>query len=556
MAINPWTLPASAYKQLVELELRSVTATEEGQQAERTRCFINSTTSRSAGFQYWAARHWHLADRAGKCVLLRLNAMQRSYLADRLDENVILKARKPGASTVVDALYYWRARQRPNQRAYIMAHQNDSAAELWARVKYAHDRMRPWLAAPLRYSTRRELDFQDNDSRLAVLTAGGHEAGRAGDADAVHLSECAHYRDLKSVEAAVGEAMRPNAWLDFESTPAGVNRFEEVYRQARDGETASRRAHFFTWYSQPEKIIRLDRHAAAELEQDLDPTELLLLDGQAMRQRPRHSQLEAIAWRRERKAKLGNLFEQEHAEDDTGCFLAAGAPLFDAQHLRQLLQAVTDRVDVLAPQPGDPYGATSDGNRLEVYVRPRPGRRYVIGCDVAEGLAGRAYSVAAVLDITAEYPEQVAEWHGHVNPYSFGKFTLPELGRFYNGALVGPERNNHGHATLAGLREAGYSPIYKHRHLDQRAKGTTKRPGWPTDSRTKPIMLSDLRECLGQGFMVVRSAGFIRECMAMQANEPDRDDEDAPSGGAWRDRVMAWAIAWQLRKLTMPAAVG
>jgi hypothetical protein len=201
----------------------------------------------------------------------------------------------------------------------------------------------------------------------------------------------------------------------------------------------------------------------------------------------------------------------------------------------------------------------SDNARLQVWEVPVPGHRYVIGADVAEGLPGRAWSVAGILDLSTETPEQVAEWRGHINPFEFGQ-KLAQLGLWYNQAKVAVERNNHGHATLASLRQSAYPSLYKHRHYDQIQGRHVRRLGWPTDGKTRPQMFADLRTCIDEGQMIVRSAGFIHEMMQFQAEDQDReaDDFDAGQGASdsWRDRVFAWGIAWQVRKQGDPVVVG
>jgi hypothetical protein len=547
--INPWALNDATYKALVQNEIAAFGQNEEWVAAERVRCFAPTVTDREIGFQYWAARYWNLVNKRGEIVLLRPNALQRSYLANRSAENVILKYRKGGASSVVDAMYYWRCRRSPYQHAYIMAHVADSTDELYQRVLFAHDRMPGYLAAPIRRSNKTVLHFADNDSYLRLMTAGGKGSGRAADADAIHLSEAAHYPDLDGTLAAVGEAKRSDAWLDIESTPNGFDRFRSEFKDAKAGKT-TRTAQFFPWYFDPANSTTLERG------ERVTPT---------ASERPLvaawHLKPEQLKWRRAKIADLKDLFAQEHPEDDESCFLIGGVPKFDNSILGKLVAVVEARVLPLNESElraaGDPYRGSGDNGRWVVWRRPIKGHRYVIGADVAEGLPGRANSAAGVLDVTGAQAEQVAEWCGHVSPGDYAH-VLAKIGGWYNGALVAAERNNHGHATLRALRnEVGYAHIYKHRHYDQRAGGAIKRPGWPTDGKTRPIMFTDLRDCLDKGWMIVRSAEFLKECMAMQAGDEDLDsDDDRPSHSkVLRDRIFAWGIAWQVRGVATAGAV-
>lgn len=558
--VDGWKLSDADYRAVVEAEVFSMQRDPLWVSCEVARCFAPQVLHSDQGFLYWASRHWYLVNKAGQRVLFRPNQFQLEYLADHRDANgeddqhVILKSRKVGFSTVIDALYYWRARRAPSQHMHLMAHKLDAADELWDRVTYAHTSMHPFLRGPVERSSRKELKFQDNRSHLRVLTAGGKGSGRGADIDGLHLSEAAHYPDLEDVLASAGEALRPGAWLDIESSPNGYERFRSEYISARSG-ASNRTPHFHRWFSFPEN--RVEPIPGTRVRPTADEEPLVAVHGLDAGQ---------LLWRRAKIEALREKFLQEHPEDDESCFLTSGLPLFNNVLLRELLQVVEARVEALdldhpASGPRYPQGGTmgTDNGRFQCWVVPVPGHRYIVGADVAEGLPGRAYSVAAVLDTSTDPPEQVAEWRGHVNPFEFGRQVLPAIGTWYNEARIAVERNNHGHATLAGLKEGGYPSVYKHRHYDQVAGRHVRRLGWPTDARTRPIMFSDLRECLEQGHMIVRSAGFVGECMHFQAPDQDRDADDFEEGdasrGNWRDRVFAWGIAWQVRKRGEPAVV-
>ncbi len=72
------------------------------------------------------------------------------------------------------------------------------------------------------------------------------------------------------------------------------------------------------------------------------------------------------------------------------------------------------------------------------WFTPIPNESYVIGIDVAEGLSYGDYSCAQVLDSEGN---QVACYHGHIDPYEYGNF-LAKLGERWNRAYLVVERNN------------------------------------------------------------------------------------------------------------------
>ena len=453
--VNVWNLPGEIYTKIIEDEVSGFQDDDEWIEDELAKCFsFNEHANPDQGFLYWARRHWYLTDKNGKVILFRPTPLQWHYLMDRHNENVELKARKMGQSTVIDALYYWRARRIPHQHMFVVAHQMDSAAELWSRIMFGHQVLaerRRFMAGPTKKLNRRELEWTDNFSKLRILTAGGKGIGRAADADGIHLSEAAHYDDLKSVLAALGEAKRPGCWVDMESTPNGYDAFREEYIKARDVTRKGyfgRTAHFFPWYMDP-------RNQIVDAGSEIDD----LTDEEGRLMKLRKLSLDQIAWRRQKKSDLGGLFQQEHPEDDETCFLLGGTPLFDNILIREIFARV-EREETPLSRVDSPF---ETGEQFTCWETPGDKDTYVIGADVAEGIPGLAWSVACVVKTTDGVAEQVAEWRGHINPFNFGNQILVPLGEWYNRALLAPERNNHGHATIAGIKESGYNRLYKHR---------------------------------------------------------------------------------------------
>jgi hypothetical protein len=179
---------------------------------------------------------------------------------------------------------------------------------------------------------------------------------------------------------------------------------------------------------------------------------------------------------------------------------------------------------------------------LRIWQQPIKGRQYVIGADTGEGLADGDASCACVLDrVTGE---QVAELHGRVAPDIFGH-QLAALGRFYNYALLGVERNNHGHSTLNTLRNTiHYNRLYKHHDYDDQSGKKKTILGWPTTSKTRTPMVDDFCAAVANGDCLIHSAGLIDECftfVVLGSNDTGAQE------GSHDDRVIAAAFAWQLR---------
>lgn len=175
---------------------------------------------------------------------------------------------------------------------------------------------------------------------------------------------------------------------------------------------------------------------------------------------------------------------------------------------------------------------------VRVWKYPRKDLQYCIGADVS--LGKHDYSCAQVL---SNEDEVVAEWHGQVDPDLFGE-ELGKLGLYYNTALVGVEANAQGLTTLAILKRKAYPRVYYQRALGRRDEKELSWLGWKTSSRTKPLMINDLASIIRERKLGLKIKAVVEELASYHT-----DDSGEMRGLGYDDRVMALAIAWQLRRL-------
>lgn len=132
------------------------------------------------------------------------------------------------------------------------------------------------------------------------------------------------------------------------------------------------------------------------------------------------------------------------------------------------------------------------------YPRPRGRRRYVMSVDVGDGL-GLDYSVVTMTrEPTIDEPmEDVAQFVSNRIKPSQLAYVCDAMGRFYTDedgieALAAIELNNHG-AVVQDLLQLhlGYTHFYIWEVVDaaQAEQRFTKRIGWTTTQRTRPILL-------------------------------------------------------------------
>ena len=452
---------------------------------------------------------------------------------------MILKARQLGFTSLICALYFADTVLRPNTVSVMVAHDLDSAERIFQIVRLFWERLpageRQRIGEP-RYLNRRELYWPSLNSRFWVGTAGSAASGRGHTINNLHASEFGFWPNPEKVLAGLTEAVPLSGRIVIESTANGIgNAFHEVWTQAKQGENLYQ-PHFYEWWWD-----RGYRMAGPPLGKPTEEEQQLMqahgLDEDQLR------------WRREKMRQLRVSSPAEYPENDTHCFLTSGRCCFDIPALPKARARIAGE-----PKPQAIVHLTEkDGSslavspaRLLIWCPPEQGREYVIGADVGQGLAHGDPSAACVLD--RETGEQVAELHGRIAPGRFARL-LAALGRLYRGAEVAVESNGHGYATLDALHNTlQYSPLFRYRRYDQSGQ-YGEALGWPTNARTRPLMLDALAEALAEGHLLLHSEGLIDECLTFITTDSGATEAQA---GKHDDRVMAAGIAWQVRQQPKP----
>ena len=186
---------------------------------------------------------------------------------------------------------------------------------------------------------------------------------------------------------------------------------------------------------------------------------------------------------------------------------------------------------------------------LKIWKEPLKGHDYVIGADCAEGLEvnsggerdeRRDYSCAYVLDrMTAEI---VACYHGRPEGDLFGRH-LDRLGRYYNQAFIGVEKNNQGLAPLIMLRDLNYPRLYYREKIGMDTDRMTSTLGWWTDRFTRPLMIDEGTKWLREERIQILDKDLVSEMMSF-VRFPDGQGRAAK--GAFDDRVMSFLITIQM----------
>jgi hypothetical protein len=254
---------------------------------------------------------------------------------------------------------------------------------------------------------------------------------------------------------------------------------------------------------------------------------------------------EQLHWRRRCIANKCNgdieQFHQEYPSTPEEAFIASGRPKFNQQSLKKYREKQEKPImkGYLEIKDKQLKFIEDSSGYINIWKMPQPNKFYVIGADVSEGLATGDYSCAVVLD---EDFDLVASWYGHIDPDLFGD-ELVKLGMFYNEAYLGIESNNHGLTTIKSVLRKEYWNIYYQKSYDKIDEKITKKIGWNTNRRTKPIMINALAEYIREMWLGIKWDTLISECFTYIIEE---DGSTNAQAGSHDDTVIATAIALQL----------
>lgn len=460
---------------------------------------------------------------------------------------IILKARQQGMSTFTEGVYFKAItlglpNDNPfNKVAMIISYDDDSANTIndMSRryLQYLPDVIRP-MSRPIRGkgiffenpAHPNSDEFKRNpglQSKFLIDTANNKNAGSGYTINYLHISELAKWQDAETTMTSLLQSVPDyNGIVIVESTAMGVGGyFYDLWQKAKHGQN-NYVPLFIPWYEHK------------EYQTPLDNSETLVYDEDEMQLKELYGLTdEQLKWRRNTiRDKLNGdseKFKQEYPSNDMEAFLTSGRPRFDTKILTKWLNAAKDGIRGYVNSAGfyeDEHGY------VEIWEKPITGRAYVIGGDTSQGLATGDYSAATVWD--AKTWKQVAKWHGHIDPDLFGD-ELANLGYYYNTALLVPEVNNHGFTTVNKLKNIDYPKIFHMEKYDESYDKTTRKLGFRTDRKTKPLIIDHLASCIRERLIETHDKDFISECITYVRDE---DGSTNAQDGCYDDLVMASAI--------------
>lgn len=473
-----------------------------------------------------------------------------------------LKARQHGISTYCEAKIFKKTATNPFRNAMIIAHEDKATQNLFAMSKLYYEELPPMLRPMKKYSNESALVFENptNDenvkyenpglrSKITIATAKNVDTGRSSTIHSLHASEVAFWDNATTLMTGLLQCVpdTPNTEVYLESTANGVGDwFYDFWQKAVKGENDYLPI-FLAWFENLEYSKPFN--SKKEKKAFIESVNFVSKDANGNEVRTEEYHLkeahnltyEQLNWR---KWCINNklngdveLFHQEYPSTAEEAFIVSGRPVFNTNSLNKYRSAV---------KPPVATGYIIDGKFVEdkngyisIWKYPEKDVFYVMGGDVAEGLISGDYSCLAILD---EKLDLCASWYGHIAPDLLGDEAV-KLAKMYNDAYIGIESNNHGLTTLKAIVNKEYWNVYYQKNYDKIADVITKKLGWNTNKRTKPLMINKLAEFIREMYLGIYWDTLISELFTYVIGD---DGITNAQQGSHDDTVMALAIALQL----------
>ena len=405
---------------------------------------------------------------------------------------IILKARQIGFSTAITGFLYHKTVMTPGMTTVLIGYNTDMATELLDKVKMFWQTTPLELQPTIHYNSKYEVSFPKLNSKIIVLPS-SENVGRGYTIHACLCTELAMWDHAEDKMAAIENAVPRDGLLVIESTPRGVgNKYHRMWMTKDNG--YEHKEYGWWWAYNEEEIEEIRKRMN-------DPQR----------------------------------FAQEYSLE----FLSSGRSVFDPEMIKTLHEAALDIGDTFKDVNGQDH-YVHVWKDLIIYKEPEPGKRYVAGADVSEGVTGGDWSACTIFE--RESGEEVAHYHGMTQPDKFAD-KLNTWGRFYNDALMVVEINNHGLTTVTVLKQLLYPTMYfRPTKFDSIPSSWSDRLGWKTTKVTRPLMIDDFNQALREGSIKIHTRYLLDE---MQTFVYDKANNMNAQESYHDDSIFATAIAFQ-----------
>jgi hypothetical protein len=487
---------------------------------------------------------------------------------------IILKARREGVSTIVQAFLFWLCATRRRRKAFTIAQDDDTSKYLHSMSETYYSNM-PAPMRPMRGVSQagRVMQFANPTKNVeerskspgldsSMRTVSLKNAGAGQGSTLLHLSEVGLWPDdagrtaLQTVLKIVPDG--PETLVVRESTARGIaNAFHTMWQRAVSG-VSDYKPIFIPWHWEPTNRTKPPRDFMRTPEEQELSDEHQLTDDQ-------------LFWRRQAIENLcdgdPDNFKQEFPITADEAFLSTGRPFFPPMSVKRGLEKAKIQPPVYQghlEEQAERDGDTNSGRGWTIFVpvTRRPTVRIWETNDPLDDylISGDASGGNPLGDFHAAYVYRrstmriVAAWHGKVEREDYGD-ALYRLGKLYPGvttplkagagALIAVEiTGGWGQVPVSVLKWRKYPRIYARPIAeDEISRDQSDRLGWDSTIKTRPLALDALKKAIRQEELECYDERLYDECSTFAYAETGKPEA---MDGCWDDRVMAAAIGCYL----------
>lgn len=404
--------------------------------------------------------------------------------------NIVVKSRQLGLSTLVAAYAVWMAIFQKEKNILIIATKLSVAQNFINKVKTMIKSLPSWmLLTEIVEDNKQKIKFSSGSEIKAVPTS--EDAGRSEALSLLIVDEAAFVRNFDTIWTGIYPTISTGGRVIILSTPNGIGgQYHKLYVDAEAGLNEFNSINL-PWSVHPER--------------DND-------------------------WF-EKTTK--NLNKRQIAQEYLCDFAISGDTFLDVNSIEWLRTNIRP--------PAEKMGA--DRN-VWVWKYPLTEHNYILSADVSRG-DSKDYSTFHIIDTTTA--EIVAEYKGKIKPDNFAEL-INEFGLKYCKALVCPENNSYGYATILKLQDLKYPKLYYRKKSqvyigDYVPPSSAEIAGFNTNGKTRSTVLAKLEEVLRNRQLISYSSRFYEELKVFTWNTGRAEARS----GFNDDLVMSLAIgAWIL----------
>ena len=504
-----------------------------------------------------------VVDKNKKTVPFFLNEVQQDFIAQtekygRGRPYFILKGRQQGFTTLITAIQLCNAIVSRNFSGFTLANADDNTKSIFNdKARMVYERLPDLLKPHEKFNSKKELFFDKLNSSWRIATA-TKEVGRSKTLNFIHYSEVAFFEvSLADLQSSIGETATADCFSVYETTANGYNEAKDLW------DKGSCINLFYEWWRTPEYRSTDYEYLEKNKDDKWLQERLKLLAEKGLDK-------EQLAWYAKKydsyidKEKI----KQEYPISAQEAFLSSGECVFDKDKVANQYERVKDlqplktgyfkykkEREIVKNSEGEELDETITIKDIEwvddihgyirIYEEPLTRTKdgavthkapYTIGGDTS-GLGIDFYTAQVINNMTRKVAAVLHKQSMDDDHYAEQLYCLAQR---YHEALIGVEVNYSLQPTKYLAEKLKYSNLYVREQLDHIKHVIVKRFGFETNSKTRPVILSDLQALIREDVTILEDAATLKEMLTFVKNDKGRAEA---MEGFHDDLVMALAIA-------------